>query len=93
LREKERRLMPSGPGQLRERLGQAVARFWRTRRSQAGRQKLSGRADQGARSAVTGGAQMDGFIALCTELIVAAGLDGTERRGILVSGNSAGGAP
>ena len=67
--------MPSGPGQLRERLGQAVAQFWRTRRSQAGRQKLSGRADQGARSAVTGGAQMDGFIALCTELIVEAGVD------------------
>ena len=35
----------------------------------------SGRADQGLRSAVTGGAQMDGFITLMTEIIVEAGID------------------
>lgn len=34
----------------------------------------SGRSDQGARGSVTGGAQMNGFIGLITELIVEAGI-------------------
>jgi Restriction endonuclease XhoI len=47
----------------------AVAHYWQTRAAQRRRQEESGRADQGWRSAVTGGAQMDGFIDLFTELI------------------------
>ena len=48
---------------LCERVSEAVAHYWITRESQAKKQEISGRADQGLRSAVTGGAQMDGFIA------------------------------
>jgi len=60
---------------LSERVRKAVAHYWLTRENQAKKQETSGRADQGLRSAVTGGAQMDGFIALMTEIIVEAGID------------------
>ncbi len=63
------------PPDLSDRLSSAVAHFWRTRRRQQSRQEQSGRTDQGARGAVTGGAQMDGFIELLTDLIVDAGID------------------
>ena len=55
-------------------VSQAVAHYWLTRQGQAEKQATSGRADQGARSAVTGGAQMDGFINLITDLIIEAGV-------------------
>lgn len=45
--------------------GKAVAHYWRTRTTKV---------DQGLRSAVTGGAQMDGFIDLFTELVTRAGI-------------------
>ncbi len=57
-----------------KRVAQAVSHFWETRQSQASKQRLSGRSDQGLRSAVTGGAQMDGFINLAAELIINAGI-------------------
>jgi hypothetical protein len=60
---------------LNERVAKAVSHYWLTRENQARKQEGAGRADQGLRSAVTGGAQMDGFIALLTELIVDAGID------------------
>jgi hypothetical protein len=59
---------------LPARAGRAVAHYWATRIAQRDRQKQTGKADQGLRSAVTGGAQMDGFIDLFTELITAAGV-------------------
>ncbi len=59
---------------LPSRVGRAVALYWETRATQRDRQKQTGKADQGLRSAVTGGAQMDGFIDLFTELIAAAGI-------------------
>ena len=59
---------------LPARVGRAVAHYWETRATQRDKQKQTGKADQGLRSAVTGGAQMDGFIDLFTELIVAAGI-------------------
>lgn len=62
---------------LHERTGYAVAHYWRTRALQVNRQKEGGRSDQGFRSAVTGGAQMDGFIDLFTEMIVNAGIPET----------------
>jgi len=52
----------------------AVARYWQTRTTQRRKQEQMGKADQGLRSAVTGGAQMDGFIELFTDSIVSAGI-------------------
>lgn len=48
--------------------------YWATRTAQQQKQQQSGRADQGLRSAVTGGAQMDGFIQLFADLITDCGL-------------------
>ena len=56
-------------------VSRAISQYWRTRQAQSQRQTKSGRADQGARSAVTGGAQMDGFIGLISDLIIEAGAD------------------
>jgi hypothetical protein len=61
---------------LAERTRQAVAHYWQTRTQQSLKQEEGGRADQGLRGAVTGGAHMDGFIDLFTELIQAAGISG-----------------
>jgi hypothetical protein len=58
---------------LPDRTRQAVAHYWKTRTGQRDKQFQAGKADQGSRGAVTGGAQMDGFIDLFTELIVNAG--------------------
>lgn len=58
-----------------KRVSDAIIHFWRTRRAQSDKQEVSGRADRGARSAVTGGAQMDGFIELLTTLICEAGVE------------------
>ena len=58
---------------LNAHLAEAVAHYWRTREGQAVQQTKAGRADQGARSAVTGGAQMNGFIKLISGLIVEKG--------------------
>jgi Restriction endonuclease XhoI len=52
----------------------AVAHYWQTRTAQRKKQEAGGKADQGLRSAVTGGAQMDGFIDLFTELITQVGI-------------------
>jgi len=57
------------------RVRKAVRHFWATRSRQARSQgQNSGRKDQGARSAVTGGAQLDGFIALTKDLLVETGV-------------------
>ncbi len=57
-----------------QRTRQAVARYWSTRSAQQRRQEETGRVDHGLRSAVTGGAQMDDFIDLFTDIIVEAGV-------------------
>lgn len=59
---------------LNDRVAKAVSSYWKTRQNQSAKQASSGQRDQGARSAVTGGAQMDGFIGLITELILEAGI-------------------
>jgi hypothetical protein len=59
---------------LHNRTQEAVAHYWQTRTAQRKKQKETGKTDQGLRSAVTGGAQMDGFIDLFTELITQAGI-------------------
>ena len=58
---------------LNKHVADAIAHYWLTRQSQSQKQTTSGRSDQGARGAVTGGAQMDGFITLITDLIIEAG--------------------
>src|SRR5260221_9814807 len=52
---------------LPARLRQAVQHFWGTRLKQA---KKSRRKDYGTRTAVTGGAQMDGFTELVHDLLI-----------------------
>lgn len=61
-------------GQLQDEVKAAVSHFWRTRQAQAKKQVGSERADKGARSAVTGGAQMDGFISLFAKMIEQGGV-------------------
>lgn len=57
--------MPDLPSKLDDLTREAVARFWSTRDTQAARQgQTGGQRDAGARTAVTGGAQMDGFVDL-----------------------------
>ncbi len=62
-------------GSLHRKIQKAVKFFWNTREVQAAKQgTMSGVRDAGARSAVTGGAQMNGFVQLVTELLHDAGL-------------------
>ncbi len=63
-----------GLANLNDQVSGAIAHYWLTRQGQAEKQVASGRSDQGARSAVTGGAHMDGFIKVITDLIVEAGV-------------------
>jgi len=60
---------------LDQQMAEAVAHYWLTRKAQREKQIDRGISDAGLRSAVTGGAQMDGFIQLFTDLIVDAGID------------------
>lgn len=59
--------------ELKERVAQAVKYFWSTRKSQNARQGASGQRDAGARSAVTGGKQMDGFVSVVRDFLLQAG--------------------
>jgi hypothetical protein len=54
---------------------EAVKFYWEMRAKQSQKQREAGASDQGLRSAVTGGAQMDGFIELLTKLAIEAGID------------------
>ncbi len=60
--------MPDHDAGLRE----AIRHFWRTRDHQSMRQGNAEDRDRGARGAVTGGKQMDGFIRLVRDLLIAA---------------------
>lgn len=56
-------------------LRSAIQHFWKTRRKQSKRQgSKSGARDAGARTAVTGGRQMDGFVDLVREQLCAHGI-------------------
>lgn len=60
---------------LKSQLSKAIRHFWEARTNQAGRQgAATGRKDQGERSSVTGGAQLDGFIRLVRNLLMEAGI-------------------
>jgi hypothetical protein len=60
--------------QIMKEIEKAVSHYWMTRHAQREKQKKRGVNDAGLRSAVTGGAQMDGFINLFTNLIIEAGI-------------------
>jgi hypothetical protein len=65
--------------ELDKRVQQAVQFFWSTRDRQAAQQGgESGKKDAGARAAVTGGAQMDGFIRLVRDILYDNGLKQAE---------------
>lgn len=67
--------MERGRHDLERAVRGAVRHFWRTRARQAESQGAkSGDRDRGARSAVTGGAHLDGFSHLIHALIVEAGV-------------------
>ena len=63
-------LLKNLPNQVRE----AVAFYWTTRSSQARNQQDRGISDQGARGAVTGGAQMDKFLEILARDLCAIGI-------------------
>jgi hypothetical protein len=65
---------PSTLAELRKHVPDAVKSYWQTRSSQLQKQRDAGGSDQGLRSAVTGGAQMDGFIKLLAQLVIEAGI-------------------
>lgn len=58
---------------LEERLIEAIRFYWAAREAQAQKQASSGRADAGLRSAVTGGAHLDGITDLICEVIAETG--------------------
>ena len=61
--------------EMKRRVGKAVKHFWAVRESQAANQgSQTGLKDAGLRSAVTGGKHLDGFVLLCRDLMIEAGL-------------------
>ena len=70
--------------ELEARVRQAVKYFWSTRERQAAEQGgESGKKDAGARAAVTGGRQMDGFVRLVRDILYDNGL----RQGEIIHGS------
>src|SRR5713226_10235902 len=66
--------MPANPD-IDRKLRRAIRHFWLARRTQARKQgAATGARDAGARTAVTGGRQMDGFINLVRDLLCENGL-------------------
>jgi len=55
-------------------VSKAVAFYWNTRRAQKEKQSKGGKSDAGLRSAVTGGAQLDGFVSLFAKIVEQAGI-------------------
>ncbi len=67
--------MPKIIDNLDHQVAVAVAHYWVTRKTQGEKQKSKGTSDAGLRSTVTGGAQMDGFINLVTQIILDTGIE------------------
>jgi hypothetical protein len=64
---------------LEKRLRKAIRHFWTTRQTQARKQgSKTGARDAGARTAVTGGRQMDGFVSLVRDFLCENGLPKTQ---------------
>lgn len=56
-------------------IADAVKFYWITRKAQKEKQKMNGRTDAGLRSAVTGGAQLNGFISIFSKIICECGIE------------------
>jgi len=65
---------------IEKHVAQAVSHYWHTRKTQKDKQKRKRVPDAGLRSAVIGGAQMDGFINLFKDLITLIRLSGIKSR-------------
>ena len=63
---------------LDRRVREAIRHYWYTRSDQAKDQARRGQSDQGARSAVTGGKQMDGFVELVRDILLDCGISEQE---------------
>src|SRR5216684_8166146 len=64
---------------LDEKLREAIKHFWGTRKKQSKKQgSKTGSRDAGARTAVTGGRQMDGFVSLVRDYLCENGLPETQ---------------
>lgn len=61
-----------------ERVRQAVREFWRNRQRASRKQQTGSKTDQGERSAVTAGKNMDGFVRFISDLVSANGLAQTD---------------
>lgn len=60
---------------IEKRVGTAVKHYWKTRTEQKDKQgSMTGIRDYGNRGAVTGGAQIDGFVNLMKDLLIESGL-------------------
>jgi Restriction endonuclease XhoI len=59
---------------MNPKVSKAVAHYWRTRGRQTKSQVKRGATDQGARSAVTGGAHLDEFVKLVADVVSSAGI-------------------
>src|SRR5437016_6700003 len=61
---------------IEQKLKEAIPRFWKSRETQAQKQgSKTGIRDAGARAAVTGGSQMDGFVELVRDLLEESGIE------------------
>jgi Restriction endonuclease XhoI len=67
--------MPLDLADYENKAKEAVKAFWGNRAAAVAKQKELGRKDQGERASVTGGKNMDGFIALIQDVIRANGLN------------------
>jgi len=66
--------MPLDLADYEEKARGAVKKFWTGRKKAVKKQKAGGKADQGERSAVTAGSNMNGFIDLVVDIVHANGL-------------------
>lgn len=64
--------------EYRKKAHEEVKEFWGSREESKAKQIASGRADQGERSGVTSGKNMDGFLALIIDIIRLNGLDSAQ---------------
>lgn len=62
------------PENIDRELHKAFMTFWSTRNKQVEKQLLSNTHDQGNRSAVTGGKQLDGFVSLVKDILISNGV-------------------
>lgn len=71
---------PWGPVEVQQRVADAVKFYWKGRSGAASKQLASGPKDTGARSEVTGGQHLNGFVDLICTLVKLAGYDDTHIR-------------